>query len=178
MLGDDRVEFPDRHIEIGNRLPWFLGRLDERFGQEAFYVHLQRDPAAVARSYAGRLKGAPNSGIIAAYASQIARQQDWAERDDVLPICEDYVRTVAENIRLFLKDKPHQMDFWLENAATDWPRFWQAIAAEGDDQAALGTLSQRINATGQEVGRDRTTPAWRLRTARLLRFVGRHILQS
>jgi hypothetical protein len=152
LLGDARVDFPDNHIELGNRLVWFLGRLDERFGCDAFYVHLQRDPEAVARSYASRLSRAPNSGIISAYASQIARQEDW---DEALPICEDYVRTVTENIRLFLKDKPHRMDFRIENADEDWPIFWQEIGAEGDFDAAIGTFAKRINTTEQSIARER-----------------------
>lgn len=162
-LGDGRVDYPDHHIDLGNRLVWFLGRLDLRFGTEPFFVHLRRDPAAVARSYEARLERArrrglvsrilgrranANSGIIAAYAAQIARQKDWTTRPDVLPICEDYVRTVDENIRLFLKDKPRQMDFWLEDYAAAWPRFWRAVGAEGDYEAALAEFQRPHNATG------------------------------
>src|SRR5664279_6422416 len=49
-LGPDRIQYPDRHIEADNRLAWFLGRLEERYGDEAFYVHLVRDRAATAAS--------------------------------------------------------------------------------------------------------------------------------
>ena len=31
-LGDERINFPENHIEADNRLAWFLGRLDEKYG--------------------------------------------------------------------------------------------------------------------------------------------------
>lgn len=51
--GAARFDYADQHIEIDNRLSWFLGGLEERF-PEARYVHLRRDPAADARSFAAR----------------------------------------------------------------------------------------------------------------------------
>ncbi len=151
LMGDDRVDYPDHHIEIGNRLVWFLGRLDEKFGDNAFYVHLQREPAAVAKSYEGRLKRNRNSGIISAYAAQIARQKDWATREDVYTICEDYVRTVTENVNLFLKDKTNKMEFWVEEFERDLPVFWERGAAQGDYEKALAEFKVQHNATGAEL---------------------------
>ena len=47
-------KYPPNHIEIDNRLSWFLGRLDKIYGDDAFYVHLKRDDLKVAKSYQNR----------------------------------------------------------------------------------------------------------------------------
>ena len=43
------IIFPDNHIEIDNRLSWFLGTLNENFGNDAIYVHLRRNKYEVAK---------------------------------------------------------------------------------------------------------------------------------
>jgi hypothetical protein len=53
LLGAERLSYPSRHIEVDNRLAWLLGRLDETYGKDAFYVHLRRDRDATARSSGG-----------------------------------------------------------------------------------------------------------------------------
>ena len=40
LLGDQRLEYSQNHIEVDNRLSWFLGSLDKKYGDNAFYVHL------------------------------------------------------------------------------------------------------------------------------------------
>ncbi|MFM8634352.1 MAG: hypothetical protein ACKOEX_06015, partial [Planctomycetia bacterium] len=35
--GPARLAYPDGHIEIDNRLAWFLGGLEERYGDDALY---------------------------------------------------------------------------------------------------------------------------------------------
>jgi hypothetical protein len=66
-LGAARFDYPRRHIEVDNRLSWFLGRLEQRWGQEAFYVHLTRDVEATARSFSARY----SRGIMLAYRTAI-----------------------------------------------------------------------------------------------------------
>lgn len=43
MVGAARMAYPIGHIEVDNRLSWTLGRLDQAFGRDAFYVHLLRN---------------------------------------------------------------------------------------------------------------------------------------
>ena len=64
-----------------------------------------------------------------------------------LTLAQDYCNTVNSNIRLFLKDKTHRMDFDLENARLDFPVFWDFIGAEGDMDAALAEFEVRHNLT-------------------------------
>ena len=143
-LGADRLAYPARHIEIDNRLSWFLGRLDRTFGDNAAYVHLIRDPDDVARSYAGR----SNQGILRAYrtaiVSRAARRNPKAR---VIDFSRDYVDTVTENLTTFLRDKTHVMVIRLETLGPDFDRFIDWIGATGDLDAAQAELLVRHNAS-------------------------------
>lgn len=141
-LGEARLAYPDNHIEADNRLAWFLGRLDQHYGDNAIYVHLQRNSQATANSYAKRLFP---GGIIPAYRQGILQFLP----DDVphMSVCLDYYDTVNSNIELFLKDKTRKMAFTLENATEDFPKFWKLIGAEGDLTAALAEFKITYNAS-------------------------------
>jgi len=131
------LDYPPNHIEADNRLSWFLGRLDERYGDEAFYVHLIREKGAVAQSFYRRWK---NPGtIISAYGYSLLKQR-YIAPDDRLPICLDYQETVNSNIRLFLKDKTKVMTMHLESITEQFPIFWNYIGAFGNLDEALGVL--------------------------------------
>lgn len=139
LLGDTRLDFPDQHIEIDNRLSWVLGRLDQKYGQNAYYVHLLRNREATAKSFNQRwgYKGS----IIDAYAKGILMD----EKAKGLDYCYDYYDTVNTNIELFLKDKPHQMTMHLENISTDFPKFWEWIGAKGNLASAMESWQQKHN---------------------------------
>jgi hypothetical protein len=131
-LGHERLSYPPNHIEVDNRLAWMLGRLEESFGKDAFYVHLKRNPEAVARSFDRRW--GLRHGIISAYRNGIL---SGASEADPYEVCLDLVQTMEANISAFLADKPHKMDFNLESAERDWLAFWRAIEATGNLQASL-----------------------------------------
>ena len=136
---DGHFDYSEDHIEVDNRLAWFLGRLDTVYGDEAAYVHLRRNVVETARSFAERW----DYGIIRAY------------REDILPdckgtsidVCTDYCRTVNSNIGAFLKDKTRTMHFEVESAKTDFQRFWALIGAQGDLAAALSEWDIPYNAS-------------------------------
>jgi len=140
LLGEAHFDYPDNHIESDNRLSWLLGRLDQRFGDRAFYVHLRRETRPVAASWAKRA----HTGMMNAYRYAIL----WHCPKDATPleVALDYCDTVEQNIRLFLRDKQNRMDFPLEEAHGRFPEFWRRIAAEGDLAAALGEFEVRHNA--------------------------------
>lgn len=143
-VGGQRMAYPANHIEADNRLSWLLGRLDEEFGDDAYYVHLHRDLLETARSFQARY----DRGIIQAYRSQILMGGEGRNQDlDSIDFCIDYCKTVDANIRLFLKDKTHKMDFALERAKSDFTRFWNWIEASGDLNAALAAWEVRHNST-------------------------------
>ncbi len=141
LIGQERLNYPPGHIEADNRLAWFLGRLDERFGNEAFYVHLYRDREKTAQSFANRYR----RGIMRAYEKGILTRPD--KRREPLDLALDYCDTVTSNIRCFLKDKAKQMDFDLGNAQEHLDLFWERIGAQGDKQAALDEFTRTYNAS-------------------------------
>ncbi|KRP04302.1 MAG: hypothetical protein ABR94_05680, partial [Sphingobacteriales bacterium BACL12 MAG-120802-bin5] len=113
LLGEERVAYPLQHIEIDNRLIWFAGALDKKYGTNAFYVHLQRDANAVAHSFNKRWNN--NFSIIKAYAETMLFQRlEELMPQDRLAICRDYVDTVNANITSFLSNKPQKMTIHLE----------------------------------------------------------------
>lgn len=140
-IGVERFGYPENHIEADNRLSWLLGRLHQTYGDDAFYVHLFRDPEATARSFTHRFAG--QGSIVAAYRDGILMMT----KESRLDCCKDYIDTVNANIRHFLADKSNWMPFALENAASDWPVFWERIGARGDYQASLNEWSAQHDAS-------------------------------
>ena len=140
-LGPERMAYPPDHIEADNRLSWLLGRLDRAYGNKAFYVHLRREKIATADSFARRM----NFGIMKAYREGIFLRE---EKDDVATeVALDYLETVEENIKCFLKDKTSTMEFRLESAKEDFAQFWNRIGAEGDLEKALKAWDIHHNAS-------------------------------
>ena len=131
LLGDAHFDYPDNHIESDNRLAWLLGRLDRKYGERAFYVHLTRDRSAVAASWAKRA----HTGMMNAYRHAIL----WHCPKGATPlqVALDYYDTVEANIEFFLRDKSRWMPFRLEEGRERFPEFWSRIGAQGDLGAAL-----------------------------------------
>ncbi len=142
LVGEARLTYPPQHIEIDNRLSWYLGRLDKTYGNRAIYVHLRRaETEKTARScskrtYPGTIMNAYRHGILLHCPEDITAME----------VSFDYIETVTANIELFLRDKTNRLDFTLENAAQDFSRLWERIGAEGDFQAAVTEFTVRHNA--------------------------------
>jgi hypothetical protein len=142
LLGADRLNYPANHIEADNRLSWLLGRLDETYGGEAFYVHLTRNVRDTAASFAHRY----DNGIIKAYRGT-GIIMGLPETTDRMTVALDYCKTVNSNIEAFLKDKPKKMQFALEQASRDFPIFCNSIDAVVRMDAALSEFDIRHNAS-------------------------------
>lgn len=140
--GSKRLNFPDNHIEVDNRLSWFLGRLDKQYSDNAFYVHLKRNDVDTANSFLNRY--VKSNGIITVYDKGIHLTQRTL---NPLELCLDYVNTVNSNIELFLKDKTKIMTFNIEYAKNDFVIFWNRILAEGNLNAALKEWDIKYNAS-------------------------------
>lgn len=140
-VGESRLDYPDDHIESDNRLSWFLGRLDRKYGDTAAYVHLRRADEQVARSFIARFR----HGMIRGYRDAILRRPDGLATP--MEVALDYCDTVNANIEAFLKDKSRKMDFDIRDASTGFRRFWELVGAEGDLKAALAEFDVRHNAT-------------------------------
>ena len=149
LTAAQRLAYPDNHIEADNRLSWFLGRLDERFGDAAFYVHLTRDREQAAESFARR----SHFGIMQAYRDGILLGGEAGATPYELAL--DYLDTVEANIELFLRDKSNKMAFRLEHARHDFSRFWDRLGAEGDLAAALTEWQYNYNESEGSASIDR-----------------------
>ena len=145
FMGKKHFAYPDRHIEVDNRLSWFLGSLEKWFNDRAVYVHLTRDPDAVARSYCRRLDK-PES-IIHAYRHVIL-PGDKGTNPDPIDFCRDYVRTVNVNIAAFLANKSKTVHVPIENPQEGFAQFWDMIGAKGDFDEAMSILTQVHHAHG------------------------------
>jgi len=141
LIGDERLAYPDHHIEADNRLSWFLGRIEQKYGDNAFYVHLNRDLQKTAASFARR----DDYGIMKAYREGILLGGE--ETQSAHEIALDYIDTVERNIEQFLSDKSKKMAFRLESAKADFKQFWHCIGAEGDLQMALSEWDISYNAS-------------------------------
>src|ERR1044071_6444136 len=124
------LRFPDQHIEVDNRLSWFLGTLEKEYGDSAYYVHLLRRREDVARSMITRgedsIAFSFASGILQHYRR--ARTLSDQERYE---IGLQYWDTVNDNIELFLRGKSKLITVWLDQVKPAFQRFWAEIGAEG-----------------------------------------------
>src|SRR5205085_1979430 len=111
-----------RTISKSINLAFYLGRIDERFGDEAFYVHLTRDPAA--ESWAKRFVISP---MMSSYRRGMIGSEAVSRRD----AAREMVETATANIRHFLKDKTRVVRVRIEHAEEDFPGFWDLVGAEG-----------------------------------------------
>ena len=134
------INYPDNHIEIDNRLVFFLGRIGQTYGNDSIYIYLKRNPEKVANSCLNRY----NKGIMRAYHKRILLFKPNATKFEV---CLDYVKTVNSNIEYFLKDKTKIIEVNVENFEEDFTKFWNFIKAEGNLQQALKDLDVKHNAS-------------------------------
>jgi len=143
-LGPARFDYPKNHIEADNRLSWHLGELEQKFPEQVFYVHLKRDRDKTAKSFSKRFF--KKKSMVDAYAGGIKMNPpEMLSKEEQLQVCYDYVDTVTANIDEFLKHQPQHITIQLENIKEDFEKFWNAIQAEGDLQAALNSFNQRHN---------------------------------
>ena len=146
LLGARRFDFPDQHIEIDNRLIWQLGSLEQHIGDRALYVHLTRERSAVKQSFINRLYQ-PKS-IFYSYCESIKKSTpENLSSDEIADLADDILDNIDANIRYYLKDKTHQMEFQIENYQQDFALFWEFINAKGDLEKALAEWSKKYNSS-------------------------------
>lgn len=144
IIDHTRFDYPDNHIEGDNRLSWFLGALDEKYGDNAYYVHLIRDKEPTIASFGKRWK--LSGSIIKAFSEGILMQQGKRLSDiEKKNVASQYYDTVNSNIRAFLKDKTHTTTIRLETIEEGFTQFWKDIGAEGEIDMAVKTLGVQHN---------------------------------
>lgn len=84
-----------------------------------------------------------------AYRSNIImdRKYDNITTEEKKLVAKDYLHTVNENIRCFLKDKTKKLYFELENATENFIYFCNKINADVDIYNALNEFNIKYNAS-------------------------------
>ncbi len=173
LLGPARLAYPSRHFEADNRLSWMLGRLETTFGPDAGYVHLTRDPEAVARSYTARAA----YGIMHAYSQGIVfPSAETAGPLHMLDYARDMVATVTANIDAFLVGKPHVLRLTTEALTRDLPSLWDWAGMSGRLDLALQECSIRHNESvpAGTLGASGRVGTWQGQLRRALRWSPGH----
>jgi hypothetical protein len=143
-LGKERLNYPENHIEADNRLSWFLGYLDQIYGDNAFYVHLLRDKTKTIASLNRRWNN-PTS-IVKAFANGVLKiPQPFLNKESKIKVCKDYYDNVNKNIEFFLKSKTKKQIIHLESFETDFIDFCKNINADIDIEKALNELNNEHN---------------------------------
>ena len=138
--GGYTLEYPCNHIEVDNRLAWFLGRLGERY-PNARCVHLTRNRLSTAESFAARGVDS-TSTILSGFVRAI--KQHRCDVPDLQGEALSMVDTINANIRQFLWDKEH-ITIDIDHATKLFPAFWDWIEAEGDPEAAVAEFGKKYH---------------------------------
>lgn len=151
LVGEERLSYPPRHIEVDNRLSWYLGRLAAAYNDETtLYVHLKRDPEAVAQSHLKRWDAKFAASMIRTFGHGIVMRTDSWPLERRIDVCRDHVATVTANIEEFLRYR-RSIPIQLEEAKRDFAVFLDAIKAAGDVDAALAEWDIKHNSTQSSV---------------------------
>jgi hypothetical protein len=143
-LGEKRFDYPDNHIEADNRLTWFLGTLDKKYGDDAVYVHLIRSRPSAIKSF--NLRWEHKISIVRAFAEGVYMlPMRKLNEEQKLQVCADYYDCVNTNIEYFFKDKTKTLKIELENIKQGFEQLWNMIGAQGDLEAALKTFDTSHN---------------------------------
>lgn len=141
------LSYPDNHIEVNNRLVWYFGLLNQQY-PEARYVHLRRDPDAVARSYAPRQKGP--AALMLAWRRSI--RMGWfpnkRKDPDRKPLVDarEMVDAINANIELFLSTLSPSRWVTVDIQHVDtFQRFWEWAGLRGDLVGATKTFRTKHN---------------------------------
>ena len=136
---DFRLDYPDNHVEVDNRLAWFIGGLDKRYADDnTFYVYLTRDTDKVVESYLTRwhLKVSINR----AFYHGILMNPKKPDIDTARKSCRLFVETVDENIRYFLKNRTNWAHVRVENLERDFFEFMKNAGLTGDADRIVEAL--------------------------------------
>ena len=138
------LDYPDSHVEVDNRLSWFLPALGEKYPDDVLWVHLRRDLEMQAISYSKRhtWKGA----LVLAYGHGLM-QRGREYTDEELPeVALAMVTNITANVEAFCRDKP-SVDVWIEDPEPGFRHVWDMAHAQGDIEEALAQYQTKHNAS-------------------------------
>ena len=151
-FGMDRLDYPENHIEVDNRLVWYLGLIDRIYGNEAFYVHLTRSRQHVIESFAQR----HHRELMAGWRAIIDMEMSGTPQQRAA----EYVDCATAAIQSFLKDKPYWVPVPIEDAKCGFTRMCSVINASVDEVGAWSTLARRHNQGLEGLDDPEAGPPW------------------
>lgn len=142
---ENRLDYPDNHVEVDNRLAWFLGSLERLYSdEETFYVFLRRDPERVAASYIKRWH-ITVSIVRAFYHGILMCRNKKPTEADKMASARLFVQTVEDNINAFLRHRSNYAIVDTENLEADFQIFMDKAGLSGDREAISATLNSVNN---------------------------------
>ena len=142
---ENRLDYPDNHVEVDNRLAWFLGSLERLYSDDqTFYVFLRRDPERVAASYIKRWH-ITVSIVRAFYHGILMCRNKKPTEDDKMASARLFVQTVEDNITTFLRSRTNYAVINTENLEPDFLAFMDTAGLTGDRDAISATLNSLNN---------------------------------
>lgn len=138
---DNRLTFPNNHIEVDNRLIWYIDNLKIRYGSSAKYVYLRRKPDDVALSYHKRWNN--KVSIVRGYGESIL-MKGFCPANERLSICQSYSKLVDEKLLSFIKDN-EGIIVNVENIESDFRKFYDWISAKGDVELCINEFNKYYN---------------------------------
>lgn len=137
-----RIDYAPNHIEADNRLIFFLPQLEEKFGDTAYYVYLQRDPELIAQSYARRWH--LTVSVVRAWTHGM-RMKPRVRRTEIESCCRDFVDYADSTLSLFLARQRNVMLYDIADAENEFLRFSRWLGVDRPPQAALDQWKKRHN---------------------------------
>lgn len=152
-----RLEFPDNHVEVDNRLAWFLGGLAVRYSEsETFYVHLTRDSERVVESYLKRWH--IKVSIVRAFYHGVLMRPEKPSVSQAREGCRLFVATLDENIENYLSQRDNWCLVRVENLEQDFFAFMDKAGLTGDREAIAHLLESPDNVSKAKYNK---APAWK-----------------
>lgn len=155
QLLTDRLVYPDRHVEVDNRLVWFLGSLDRLYDDvDTHYVFLKRDRAKVSESYLRRWF--VRQSLVRGFYHSILMRKGDPSLDERAIACRLCVETIEDNIAFFLRGRHNASVVNVETLKADFSAFVERAGLECDLQRALAEFDVTTNLNKESAGRRRS----------------------
>ncbi|MBO7922675.1 hypothetical protein J5X92_10635 [Alteromonas sp. K632G] len=145
MLFPQRMTYPNNHIEVDNRLVWFLPLIESYSKGETYFVYLKKDLDKIAHSY--ELRWGLRESIVKAFGHGILMRPKISHLERI-DICRSYTQFCEESILSFISDK-RSITIEVDNIKEGFDQFFDDIGACGDKEAALEELSIKYNVNSQ-----------------------------
>lgn len=120
----ERLNYPKWHIEADNRLLFFLMQLEDKYGDNALYIYLERDAEAVAKSYAGRWH--LTVSIVRTFTHGI-KMASRVTKPDIIDHCRDFVNYSDDSFRRFLSRRSNVVFMDVSDLEGEFPKLCDAL---------------------------------------------------